>query len=306
VAVAGVPEARRDHAPAMAMFAKEVLEKFEELVEKLEVELGPDTTELGLRTGLHTGPVTAGVLRGDRARFQLFGDSVNTTARIETTGQEGRIHLSEECAEELRKFGKGSWVVPRKDKVTAKGKGVLSTCWLEIKDDEEVSDGEDSFAGNDNDDGEERALPVRGPSRKLMGSRCKSQFELLDEKNSRLIEWNTETLKTLLESVVRCRGKSRSTVLFDEEAVNKKLRKGKMVFDEVAEIIKLPHFDQASENRDEDPVELGIEVVGQIRSYVSTIAKLVSGKDQKQEPWCQFSNPVFFACLVPGQPISQL
>lgn len=55
----------------MAMFAKEVLDKFRELVEKLEVELGPDTTDLGLRTGLHSGPVTAGVLRGDRARFQL-------------------------------------------------------------------------------------------------------------------------------------------------------------------------------------------------------------------------------------------
>jgi class 3 adenylate cyclase len=39
---------------------------------KLEVELGPGTGELSMRMGLHSGPVTAGVLRGDRARFQLY------------------------------------------------------------------------------------------------------------------------------------------------------------------------------------------------------------------------------------------
>jgi len=55
------------------------------LLPTLEVELGPDTAELGMRFGLHSGPVTAGVLRGERARFQLFGDTVNTCARIETT-----------------------------------------------------------------------------------------------------------------------------------------------------------------------------------------------------------------------------
>ena len=37
---------------------------------------GPDTSDLGLRVGLHSGPITGGVLRGDRARFQLFGDTM--------------------------------------------------------------------------------------------------------------------------------------------------------------------------------------------------------------------------------------
>jgi len=39
------------------------------------VTLGPGTGDLKLRVGIHSGPVTAGVLRGDRSRFQLFGVS---------------------------------------------------------------------------------------------------------------------------------------------------------------------------------------------------------------------------------------
>lgn len=35
-----------------------------------------------MRFGLHSGPVTAGVLRGEKSRFQLFGDTVNTGKKI--------------------------------------------------------------------------------------------------------------------------------------------------------------------------------------------------------------------------------
>jgi hypothetical protein len=36
--------------------------------------VGQGTTDLALRVGLNSGPTTAGVLRGEKARFQLFGD----------------------------------------------------------------------------------------------------------------------------------------------------------------------------------------------------------------------------------------
>ena len=40
--------------------------------------VGPDTGDLSMRFGVHSGQVTAGVLRGEKSRFQLFGDTVNT------------------------------------------------------------------------------------------------------------------------------------------------------------------------------------------------------------------------------------
>lgn len=48
--------------------------------------LGADTMELNMLVGIHSGPVLAGVLCGQRLRFQLFGDTMNTASRMESTG----------------------------------------------------------------------------------------------------------------------------------------------------------------------------------------------------------------------------
>jgi class 3 adenylate cyclase len=73
VAVTGLPSPQPDHAIIMAKFAADILKKLEEVTRMLEVELGPDTGDLRMRIGIHSGPVTAGVLRGQKSRFQLFG-----------------------------------------------------------------------------------------------------------------------------------------------------------------------------------------------------------------------------------------
>ena len=59
----------------MARFAWDCLKKSSIVFNAMAGRLGADTTTLNLRIGIHSGPVTAGVLRGEKGRFQIFGDT---------------------------------------------------------------------------------------------------------------------------------------------------------------------------------------------------------------------------------------
>ena len=98
VAVTGLPDPNKKHATTMARFASECIDFTNSKVQDLEVQLGPGTSDLQIRIGLHSGPVTAGVLRGEKSRFQLFGDTINTAARMESLGLPSAIQgQSDNC-----------------------------------------------------------------------------------------------------------------------------------------------------------------------------------------------------------------
>lgn len=132
VAVTGLPFPQEDHALIMCKFAASCIVKMNQLVnsENLLLTLGDDTSNLEMRVGMHSGSVTAGVLRGEKARFQLFGDTVNTAARMESNGQKGRIQVSQTTADLLVDAGKEKWLTARKDLIEAKGKGKMQTYWV--------------------------------------------------------------------------------------------------------------------------------------------------------------------------------
>jgi len=119
----GVPEARTDHAVAVAEMALAMLDA----VETASRAVGQP---LRLRIGLNTGPLIAGVLGTHKFVYDVWGDTVNTAKRMESYGVPGRIHVSATTRQAL---GDAFRFEPR-GLLEIKGKGPLETFFVSRHD----------------------------------------------------------------------------------------------------------------------------------------------------------------------------
>ena len=87
MAAAGAPLARTDHAEAAVGFGRAVLHEVAGWRQANDLDLQ-------VRVGMASGPVVGGIIGRRRILFDLWGDTVNTAARMESSGVAGRIHLS--------------------------------------------------------------------------------------------------------------------------------------------------------------------------------------------------------------------
>jgi adenylate cyclase len=118
--------AEADHA-RHASHAADVAEMGLAMLDELGRYRQPDGTGLQVRVGMHVGPAVAGVIGLKKFIYDVWGDTVNTASRMESTGIPGRLQVTRETRDRLE----GEFDLERRGIVEVKGKGPIET-WLLI------------------------------------------------------------------------------------------------------------------------------------------------------------------------------
>jgi len=118
--VSGIPKQEKEHALKMCAFALDMLKFVEGINIQHEVLEKPIWK---LRIGVHSGPLIANFQTG---AFDVWGDSVNIAARMESSGQAGKVHISEKTADHLD----SEFSLIARGEVELKNKGFFQTFFL--------------------------------------------------------------------------------------------------------------------------------------------------------------------------------
>ncbi|MEI7530463.1 MAG: adenylate/guanylate cyclase domain-containing protein [Betaproteobacteria bacterium] len=119
MAVGGLPIPRSDHAVIVADMALGMFEDVKAFNDK-------NGMELDMRIGLNTGPVVAGVIGFTKFAYDLWGNTVNTASRMESTSENGRIQMTSMTHDLLTEH----FVLEERDFIECKGLGPIKTSFL--------------------------------------------------------------------------------------------------------------------------------------------------------------------------------
>ena len=118
MAAGGIPVANKTNAVDTVLCAIEFQKYMQFLKVKRQLE-GKSFFEL--RMGIHTGGVVAGVIGREKIAYDIWGDTVNTASRMESSGVVGEINISASTYELVKDF----FVCEYRGKISAKNKGEI-------------------------------------------------------------------------------------------------------------------------------------------------------------------------------------
>jgi class 3 adenylate cyclase len=122
MAVGGLPIPRSDHADICAEMALGMFDDLAEFNKQYDADLA-------MRIGLNTGPVVAGVIGFTKFSYDLWGNTVNTASRMESTSISGRIQISTSTRDSLS----SAFIIEERELMECKGLGLIMTYFLNGK-----------------------------------------------------------------------------------------------------------------------------------------------------------------------------
>ena len=120
----GLPTPNETHPVDMVNAAIDMLRELALLMQK-NAAAGKPVFEM--RIGIHTGPVVAGVVGSHKFAYDIWGDTVNTAARLEQGGEPGRINISETTYQRVRHLFHCTF----RGKMAAKNKGEIEMYFVD-------------------------------------------------------------------------------------------------------------------------------------------------------------------------------
>jgi len=121
LAVCGLPEPTKDHAEKVASAAIEIVQ----FMTERRQQLGDKTFEV--RVGIHSGSVVAGIVGVKKFAYDIWGDTVNTAARLEQSSEPGKINISQTTYDLIQ----SKFTCTYRGKIQAKNKGDLSMYFID-------------------------------------------------------------------------------------------------------------------------------------------------------------------------------